>query len=164
MNLTAFPLAVCLLTITAAAQSPAADTKPQRFFRLDFVTEELDGSKIVDRHQFSTSCSTNAEIRANSSVSVPVGPSNANVVNYDLGAAFTIHQLHETVAGISASIIANLSTLDADAEFKERPVVRRQTWSGDINLALRKPTVIFSSDNLTNKRKTQVLLTVTPTP
>jgi len=42
--------------------------------------------------------------------------------------------------------------------------VRQNKWGSIVLVALRKPTVIFSSDDLTSKHQVQLELTATPIP
>jgi hypothetical protein len=42
------------------------------------------------------------------------------------------------------------------------PVVRQNKWNSGVIVPLKKPTVVFSSDDLTTKRQMQVELTATP--
>jgi hypothetical protein len=43
-----------------------------------------------------------------------------------------------------------------------QPVVRQNQWQAGVIVPLKKPTVVFSSDDLTTKRQMQVELTATP--
>ena len=42
------------------------------------------------------------------------------------------------------------------------PVIRTNRWSATVVLPVKKPTVVFSSDDLTTKRQMQAELTATP--
>jgi hypothetical protein len=42
------------------------------------------------------------------------------------------------------------------------PTIRQNRWVSTVAVPLKKPTVIFSSDDLTSKRQMQLELTATP--
>jgi hypothetical protein len=42
------------------------------------------------------------------------------------------------------------------------PVIRQNRWSSSVIVPLGKPTTIYSSDDITSKRKVQIELTATP--
>ena len=42
------------------------------------------------------------------------------------------------------------------------PMIRQNRWTSNVVVPLKKPTVIFSSDDLTTKHQMQLELTATP--
>ena len=75
----------------------------------------------------------------------------------------------------SAALIGNNLVLDLAAEvtsyvpsggenetLRVAPVIRQNRWSAPVIIAIRKPTTVFSSDDVSSKRKLQVELTATP--
>jgi hypothetical protein len=64
----------------------------------------------------------------------------------------------DLVADVTSYVPAN-----GDNETSHSPgVIRQNKWSAPVIVALRKPTTVFSSDDVSSKRKLQVELTATP--
>jgi type II secretory pathway component GspD/PulD (secretin) len=63
--------------------------------------------------------------------------------------------LHLVVKVEVSSLAPEQNTTAAD------PVIRQNEWGAEVRLPVGKPTVIFSSDNLENKGRTEVELTAT---
>jgi hypothetical protein len=48
------------------------------------------------------------------------------------------------------------------AQESNPPVVRQNKWDSNVTVPLRKPVVVFSSDDLTSKHQMQLEITATP--
>jgi len=61
-------------------------------------------------------------------------------------------------------ITAEISSADSAASDSglHQPIIRQNKWNSGVTIPLGKPTVIFSSDDVSSKRTMQVELTVTP--
>jgi hypothetical protein len=47
-------------------------------------------------------------------------------------------------------------------EESSEPVIRQSNWNSRVTVPIGKPTIIFSSDNVSDKGKTELELTATP--
>lgn len=148
-------LAILLLASSSRAEQPAPPTK---FFKLDFVLQELDGTKVINSREYSVTEGegTPGSIRARAQV-----PTKTNTV--DIGTNLDISQLHGTENGLTLTVGANITTLPLDpVPDSVFPMIRVNMWSGSVLIPLRKPVVLFSSDDVSSKHKLQLVLTATP--
>ncbi len=60
------------------------------------------------------------------------------------------------------SSIPSEPAVPATASAPTQPTVRQNKWDSTVIVPLKKPTVLFSSDDLTSKRQMQLELTATP--
>lgn len=160
-------LTLALLGGTCFAQSPEAK-EPARFYRLDFAVKEVDGGKVVNSRTYSTTASTEAPrgcaIRTNSRVRVPE-PSSSQTSSIEVGVSIDCGSLRELQNELSLSVTADISSMAQESTPPSSyPVIRQNRWSSTVAVPLKKPTVIFSSDDATTKRQMQVELTATPVP
>jgi hypothetical protein len=60
------------------------------------------------------------------------------------------------------SITAEINSADPALDsVTHQPIIRQNKWSSGVTVQLGKPTVIFSSDDVSSKRTMQIELTVT---
>jgi hypothetical protein len=141
---------------------------PNGFYRLEFVTKELDETKVVMSRNYSMTVSDKAtgQIRTGSRVPSPTstGGGNTQFTYIDLGVSIDCREVHEVSGQLTLSVTVDLSSASADtaAVSGAPPVVRQYKWSSGVIVPLRKSTQIYSSDDLASKRKFQIELTATP--
>jgi hypothetical protein len=148
------------------AQSDSKPVEPVKFYRLDFVVKELDAGKVVNARTYSTSASAKdggwaCTIRTGNKVPVPTGMS-ADKTQYtyiDVGVNFDCKSIKEIDGQLSMVLTAEISSgLTSDRP----PMIRQTKWSSDVLVPLRKPTLIYSSDDVAGKGQMQLELTATP--
>jgi hypothetical protein len=63
-----------------------------------------------------------------------------------------------------ADVTANISSVTRHDTIEEssEPVIRQSNWNSRVTVPIGKPTIIFSSDNVSDKGKTELELTATP--
>jgi type II secretory pathway component GspD/PulD (secretin) len=59
---------------------------------------------------------------------------------------------------VNASVSSLAPALEGSAA---GPIIRQNTWTAEVLIPIGKPSVIFSSDNVENKGRTQLELTAT---
>lgn len=155
-----FPLLGLALAGTALAQT----VDQAKFYKLEFVVKEVEGSKTINSRSFVTMLAVQigndtkaANIRAGGRVPVTTG-SNTNF--YETGVNIDARELRETQGDISINLSADISTVAQDGTGV--PVTRQNRWNGTVFLPIKKPTVVFASDDMTSKRQLQLELTATP--
>ena len=78
---------------------------------------------------------------------------------------FHVVEMHDT---ISVAVTADISSIMEEPTLASaatrQPVVRQNKWQAGVVVPIKKPTVVFSSDDLTTKRQMQIELTATPIP
>jgi hypothetical protein len=97
-------------------------------------------------------------IRAGGRIPVTTG---GGTTNYDVGTNIDANSLRESQSEISLHISADLSTLVQDTP-GTTPVVRQNRWSGNVLVPVKKPTLVFASDDPASRRQLQLELTATP--
>ena len=167
---------------TKAEPRPATDD--YHYYRLDFVLREVgeDGkvansraySIIVGGYDKNPGQLAPASIRTGSRI--PVG-TKGNFEYRDIGVNIDCREVHlvpDTGRAVSADEIAlrvgaEISSIaDVSAATSQissdgtPPILRQNKWDSFVMLPLNKPTVLYSSDNVSSKGKLQLELTATP--
>jgi hypothetical protein len=167
-NLWAAFLISAMMAGTCLAQSEKNKDEPRKSYRLDFVVKEIADAKVINSRSYSTIISTGhsrESMRTGSKVPRQTGnPANPYEyvevgVNIDSGEAREVeNQLALTVA----VEVTNVAPGQTAGSGSLPPLLRENKWQSDALVPLRKPTVIFSSDDPTSTHKMQVELTATP--
>lgn len=148
----------------------AQDAVPPKFYKLDFVVREVEGTKVLNARTYSITISTESKapcaIRTQSKVPYMTGPAAVGVKQefsyLEVGVNIDCRSVTIEPGQLSLHVEADVSSLLAEAPTPGPPVVRQNRWSSAVFVPLKKPTVIFSSDDLTTKRQMQLELTATP--
>jgi hypothetical protein len=159
----AFLVAMLAAETTWSQTEGAKPATPEKYFRLDFVVKEVEGGKTVNARAYSiTILSGNSQssssLRTGTKVPIPMG---GNFQYVDVGVNIDCRSAKELQNQLALIVSADLSTAPSEAPMGP-PVVRQNRWSSNVLVPIRKPTVIFSSDDLTSKRQMQLELTATP--
>ena len=158
-------LALTVLTGTCLAQD-ADKSEPQKFYRLDFVVKELEGGKTVNSRSYFITVAIapkqRSEIRTGSRIPFQSSPGNWQQLN--VGTSFDCTGIQELPAGLSIYVSADVESVleEPSSGQSGHPIVRDNSWKSTVVVPLKKPTVIFSSDDPASKRQMQVELTATP--
>ena len=150
---------------TCFAQNDKNKDEPQKFYRLDFLVKEVADAKVINTRSYSAMISTGAHpgsIRTGNKVPFQTGPAS-NYDYIDVGVKVDCRSAREVDNQLSLWVTADVSNLAPGQPAGEGPpLLRQNSWSSDLIVPLRKPTVIFSSDDPTSTHKMQVELTATP--
>ncbi len=163
---------VIVLAMLAPWAAPIRADDPNsgsKFYRLLFVVQEVDGTNVINRREYDTTAATNTpggcSIRTDSRLSLPINGTH-EVTNYSLDVKIDASNLREMSSGLALSIDAVINTLSQEllpiAATDHPPIIRSSSWRSTLIVPLKRPTVIFSSDDLTSKHKMQMVLTATP--
>lgn len=157
-----FLIPLLALAGTALAQLPP---EPVRFYKLDFVVKEVEGGKTVNSRTFSTMLAATqgsnrgqATIRAGGKVPVSTGGGTSF---YDLGVNIDASDLRESQTDVYVLLQVDISTIVQES-VGAQPVVRQNRWAGTVLAPVKKPTVVFASDDVSSKRQLQLEITATP--
>lgn len=161
-------LIAALMAESCWAQAEKSKGEQEKFYHLDFVVKEIADSKVVNSRSYSTMISTGhpGSIRTGNKVPYQTA-SAASTPQYqylDVGVNIDCRSARELDAQLGLWVTAEVSNLapGQTAAGGSLPLLRQNKWSSDVILPLRKPTVIFSSDDPTSTHKMQVELTATP--
>lgn len=146
------------------------DPADAKFYRLTFVAEELEKGKVINSRKYVSSVGTwktfnfvAASIRVGNKVPVTNGPNSFNYMDVGINfearlEGYSGNRLFLNVTGELSDLGASTATGAAEG----RPIVRQRKWGGLTVVDVGKPTVIFSSDDLTSTRTMQIEVTATP--
>jgi len=147
----------CLATASVGlAQGDKPAPEPPGFYKLDFVVKELDGGKTINSRAYSTTILTDKGVTSIRTGSRILGGN----IPVELGINFDCRGARMIGSEFALNIVADVNSIPDPAPTPA--VIRTNRWTGDVLVLLRKPTVVFSSDDVTSKRQMQVELTVTP--
>ncbi|HZT30974.1 MAG TPA: hypothetical protein VFA33_13880 [Bryobacteraceae bacterium] len=157
----------CLAQNQPAQAAPAVERK---FFHLDFVVKELDSGKTINSRAYAMTVATNEKTSIRSGVKLPVptrpptGPGiNMNYTYVDVGTNIDCIGAKEIQGRLALSVSAEFSSVaPAPEPQSSQPVIRQVRWSAPVIVPLRKPTIVFSSDDPTSKHQMQLELTAAP--
>jgi hypothetical protein len=178
-------LAAALLFAAMPLHLRAQDTNPQvvqtseHFYQLKLVVEEVnEAGTITNSRSYQTTISTGPKspsqsIKTGSRIPVATGSfssgSNSEAMNtqfqyIDLGINARIEHATEIGNDLKFDLRMEVSSMARSETIAgvNEPVIRQNTWDSAVLVPVRKPTVVFSSDDLDSKGKMQVQVTVTP--
>ncbi len=154
------------------AQAPEKSAEAQKFYKLEFTLKEVDAGKVLNARSYSVIAvqdpkSNRVSIRAGAKVPVNVG---GNVNFWDVGVNIDCYVLAEVDGRLSLSITADVTSTPTTAESAGQagggtsgpPTIRQNRWVSVVTIPLRKPTLVFASDDLVSKRQMQMDITATP--
>ena len=170
-------LSLPLLALTMAPGSGFAQNQdasktlePQKFYRLEFVVKEVEGGKVLNARTYSTTVAADAKdlgstsIRTGGRVPIETETGDIKSLQYlDIGVNIDCRAIREVERALSLYVSADISSVPSDAATPGvAPTIRQNRWSSLTIVPLKKPTLIFSSDDPTSKRQMQLELTATP--
>jgi hypothetical protein len=157
-------LAVAWLAGTCLAE----DAAPTKFYKLEFVVKETDGAKVLNARTYSVMVSGvvvsgereiatgSCSIRTGNRVPYSTGKENTYL---DVGVNIDCRSVREAPSGLNLRVDTDISSV---AQESNPPVVRQNKWDSNVTVPLRKPVVVFSSDDLTSRHQMQLEITATP--
>ncbi len=156
-------LAVALLALvgTCSAEEKSS-SEPTKFYRLDFLVKEVEGGKILNSRGYSMPVETGvSENSIRTSSKVPVG-TGSGFMQIDIGTNIDCSKVKELQDGISLRLAAEVSSVPEDTGNAGHPIIRQNIWRSSVALKLKKPTILFSSDDVSSKHQMQLEVTATP--
>jgi hypothetical protein len=147
---------------TCFAQKPTEDA---RYYHLDFVVKELESGKVINARTYSTTVATGAGvsvIRSGSKVPISTGGDAPGSLTYlDMGVNIDCRAAKEIQDQLTLNVSAEIASAATESP-SNKPLIRQTKWESIVIVPMRKPTTIFSSDDPTTKRQTQLELTAIP--
>jgi len=164
---------LCLMALVMSTGSCLAqDALPPKFYKLDFAVKEVDGGKVLNARTYSVEVSTEPErgtspacvIRTGSKVPMMTAGANPQFTFIDVGVNIDCRAVREVSGGLTLGVNAEVSSAlqEPVTPTSLPPIIRQNRWSSTVLVPVKKPTVIFSSDDVASKRQMQLELTATP--
>jgi len=166
-------LTMFLMTLALGAGACfGEDAAALKFYKLDFVVKELDGGKVLNSRSYSaivsTKPGTSCHIRTNSRLLMPTSSDGTQFGAYDPGVNIDCGNVMDRQNDLSITVTAEVRSVSQDISASSvaarQPVTRENKWDSTVVIPLKKPTVVFSSDDPTSKHQMQLELTATPIP
>lgn len=181
---------VCVLALATVAcfgQSKPSDEGSKtataqndgRHYQMVFIAKEVEDGKVVNARRYETDISFAGPdggfgmIKAGRKIPVATGSydisgklgQETQFTYLDVGVNVDIR--HARLEGDRVSLeakveVSGVDPVPPDSTHPADPIVRQNVWTSHVTVPLGKPTVIFSSDDVSSKRTTQIELTVTP--
>lgn len=149
-------------------KAAAGSNAEAKYFHLDFAVKELEGGKTVNSRSYSMTVSTSRGSLVRSGNRIPVvtqaanpQPNNPQYTYVDVGTNIDCSDAHEVQGRLALSVTVDISA-SVNAPDAPAPVIRQVKWSSPALVPLRKPTVIFLSDDPSSKRQMELELTASP--
>jgi hypothetical protein len=148
------------------AQNEGAAAKDDKFYQLDFVVKEVENGKVTNNRAYSmiTSPSGRGQIRVGSRLPVPTaGTAQASSFTYiDVGVSIDCGALRELQNQLAFRISADVGNAVKNEQTQALPpVIRQNKWDSQVIIPIKKPTLLFSSDDPVAKGKIQLEVTAT---
>jgi len=144
-----------------AEKGKSAEKRSAETYRLDIVVNELEDSKKVNSRAYSVLVEGENWSKLRIGSRIPI-QQQSGIVYMDVGLSLDC-RLREGESGLSLEVILEMNSFAIPAQgAEERPATpplrnfRTQTTSA---LALGKPTVVTSADDMASKRRFQVEVT-----
>jgi hypothetical protein len=155
--------------VLAAGACFGEELPAPKFFKLDFVVKEVDAGRVLNSRSYSATVSTKptapCRIRTNSRIATPTSVDGSQLTFNNIGTNIDCGEVTDMQTALSLKVTAEVSTVLQDATptslASRQPVVRENRWDSTVVVPLKKPTVIFSSDDATTKHQMQLELTAT---
>jgi len=159
-----------ILVFVLAGACLAQEAAPSKFYKLEFVVKEVEGTKVQNARSYSVTVSVDkgCSIRTGGTVPTPTAAMGSlpQFSYHDVGVNVDCHHVREAANGLSLDVNADITSVlqepTTPPTIPPPPVIRHNQWSSTVIVPLKKPTVIFSSDDLTTKHQMQLELTATP--
>lgn len=173
---------LCVLMMAGGvslAQDKKDDAAPSdgRHYQVVFVAQELEGGKIINSRRYETDMALQGagsgigSIRTGSKIPIATGSYSGaqsqvqtQFTYVDIGVNLDFNHARLEGDRVFLLVTAEISSADAQSVIGgvHEPIIRQNKWNAGVTVPLGKPTVIFSSDDVSSKRTMQIELTVTP--
>jgi hypothetical protein len=167
MNMLRRLITAFLAVLMAVGIAFGNDAVPAKNYKLEFVIKEVEGSKILNSRSYSMliSGADRSNIRAVSKVPwANKQGASTEVQQISVGVSIDVRGLKEIDGRLSFIAGVDVSAVAGDGTVQSTPIIRQNTWSSTVVVAFRKPTIVFTSDNMDSKRQMQVEITAIPLP
>src|SRR4051812_45782456 len=153
----------------AAGTCLGQSIEPTKFYRLEFVVKEVEGTKVVNSRAYFMTVpvevpgqgSQGGSIRTGSRLPTPTNTNGGGFNYIDVGVSIDCKMLREMQSDVSVYVTAEISSHSVEPNLPA-PVIRQNRWSSMVLVPVKKPTLVYASDDTTSKRQMQFELTATP--
>ena len=152
--------------ITGAPQGDNAKPFIAHYYHLVFVVKELEAGKVINsRSYFMSVSSLEHQYNGDYTRSIRDG---ATVYGRNVGVNIDCRYIVDLPGKLAMNLSAEINGLQRDTSNPTKPsendtaasfVMQQDKWNSQVLVALGKPTVVFSSDEVNSKRTMQLEIT-----
>ncbi len=158
---------------TSGDRSNAKAPSEPHYYRLVFVVKEIEAGKIINSRNYFMTIGT-AEgslntfnprsIRTGTKIPTEYEPGKISYV--DVGVNIDCRTVVDLGSRLAMDVSAEVTNVQKEAEGTSKsqppnPIIQQNKWNSQVVVVLGKPTVVFSSDEVTSKRAIELELTAT---
>jgi hypothetical protein len=150
----------CSLGFAQSADAPKE--MALRYYKLDFVVKDIDEGKVITARNYSIivrNDNRNGDDQIRAGSKIPIGGDPPQYV--DIGTNIDVGHVIDSSGELSFHLSAEVSNVLSDGS-SPRPIIRQNRWSSYVTVPIKKPTIVFSSDDNTTKHIMQLEVTATP--
>lgn len=164
---------LAMASTAGLAQAPEKGTETQKFYKLEFTIKEVEAGKVLNSRSYSAIAMQDAKgnrVSIRAGTKMPMNVSGGNFNFWDIGVNIDCQVMAEVEGRLSLSVTADISGIPTTAETAGQaaggangpPAIRQNRWVSVVTIPLRKPTLVFASDDMVSKRQMQMEVTATP--
>ena len=160
-----------LALLMVAGTCFAEDAEPAKFYKLEFVVKEVDGSKVINSRTYRTMISRDSQVQIRAGSKVPYvsergGSNGTRYEQIDIGVNIDAKVLKEFTDKLEFLFKLEISSVakDPDAQSHTNPIIRQNSWSSSAVVPFHKPTVVLASEDADSQTQTQLEVTATVVP
>lgn len=150
-------------TVTASAQDSEKKASPEMvrvekgassFYKLDLTVKEMDGAKALNSRTYNIAQAVDewGQLRVGSRMPISTNPGSSQWQYFDVGLNMD-SKLRERDGVVSLDWRLELSSVPSENPGAPAPVVRNLKNNGQTILAVGKPTLLTSVDDLSSSHK-----------
>jgi hypothetical protein len=150
------------------------------YYHLLFVVKELEAGKVINSRSYTMSVGTvenpssnsfnTRSIRMGTRVPIITDSKGSGFQYFDVGINFDCKNVIDLGDRLGIDVSADVSSIQSDSPdgrpqtqiaVPSAPTIQQNKWNSQAVVVLGKPTLLFSSDEVTSKRTMQLELTAT---
>lgn len=148
--------------LTCMAQS--AETA--KYYKLDFVIKEIDGTKVLNTRAYSMTVSSSTKSGSFSSIrsgsKVPSTGADGKQQFFETGVNIDCRSVQEDGNELTMILNAEVSSTPPESTASAYPVIRQTRWASPVVVPLKRPTIVFASDDNATRHQMQLEMTASP--
>ncbi|MBV9158024.1 MAG: hypothetical protein JO097_17295 [Acidobacteriaceae bacterium] len=136
------------------------------FYQLVFVVQEVENERVINTRSYSMIVHGTERSSIRAGQKVPFSTTSGTSTQWqqiDIGVNIDCRKLEVIRNKASVDIKAEISSLMENSKPDNPvPMIRQNQWESTVEVPLKQPSILFSSDDPASKRSMRLQLTVTP--
>lgn len=147
------------------SDASAGNAVPKKYYELMFVVRELEADRVMNSRSYSTIARDGVKNSIRAGEKVPFASTTGGSTQWqmiDVGVNIDCMDLQQVGDNLGLRVAADISSVPEGQSSSQTPIIRTNRWDSIVLVPMKRPTVLFSSDDPASKRKMQLQLTVEP--